>query len=295
MTKPTAIVLRILSILWCTVKTTLIMYAVIFSIAGTIALYLGYQFVMTPIRQVRALETANPKETVYMTRYRATLAPGDTLVQLFMPLDSISGFLRSAVLAAEDDGFYTHPGIDIEAMLAAAEYNRQANEIKRGASTITQQLAKNCFLTNEKSFERKGKELLYTLLLEKYLGKKRILELYLNYAQWGKTVFGCEAASRRYFKKSCKHLSRIEAARLAAVLAMPNKVSPLNTGSQFIGKRIAVIANNLYLHRLIDDSGFTDLTGNPPPNKDTVDTDGATLGNATKTSPASKGAAGATH
>jgi monofunctional glycosyltransferase len=276
MNKPLVILLRIFSIIWFIIKTALLTYAIAFSIAGTIGLVMAYQFVTTPIRQVKAFKNANPKETVYMTRYRATLGPADSLVQTFMPLDSISGFLRNAVLAAEDDGFFTHPGIDIEAMLAAMEYNRQANEIKLGASTITQQLAKNCFLTGEKNFERKGKELLYTILLEKYLGKKRILELYLNYAQWGKTVFGCEAASQRYFKKSCKHLSRMEAARLAAVLAMPNKVSPLNTNSQFIGKRIAVIASNLYLHRLIDDSGYTDLTGNPPPNKDTTDLAGAT-------------------
>ena len=105
-------------------------------------------------------------------------------------------------------------------------------------------------------------------MLEKYLGKRRILELYLNYAQWGKTLFGCEAASRHYFKKSCRNLSREESARLAAVLSMPLRASPLNAGSSFIGQRIAVIANNLYLHRLIDDSGYTRLTGASPPGKD---------------------------
>jgi monofunctional glycosyltransferase len=271
MNKAVSIILRVLRILWLIVKTILISYAIAFSIAGTIALYMAYQFVTTPIKQVKVFQSVNPKETVYMTKYRATLGPKDTLEQKCVPLDSISPYLRNAVLAAEDDGFFTHPGIDIEAILSAMEYNRQANEIKRGASTITQQLAKNLFLTGERSFERKGKELLYTLLLEKYLGKKRILELYLNYAQWGKTTFGCEAASQRYFKKSCKNLYPMEAARLAAVLAMPTKVSPLNANSIFIGNRIAVIANNLYLHRLIDDSGFTNLTGSPPPGADSAD------------------------
>ena len=261
-----------LKILLFTVKWLLLGYAIIFSIAGTIALYLGYQFVITPIRQVKYLQDNNPRESVYMTRYREATHGRDTLQQAFVPLDSISKFLRDAVLAAEDDGFYTHPGIDIEAILTAMKYNRERNSIKRGASTITQQLAKNMFLTGEKSFDRKYRELMYTLLMEKYLGKKRILELYLNYAQWGKAIFGCEAAARCYYKKSCKNLTRSEAARLAAVLAMPSKVSPLNENSTFIGRRMAVIANNLLLHHLIDDSGYTALTGNPPPFRDSGDT-----------------------
>ena len=269
MIKPPKLLLKILHYLWFAVKGLFLLYAVVFSIAGTIVLYLAFQFVMAPLRQVKTLKTVNPKETVYMARYRATLGPKDTLFQKFVPIDSISMYLQNAVLAAEDDGFYTHPGFNIDAMLSAIEYNKSHNGIKRGASTITQQLAKNLFLSNEKSFERKARELMYTLLLEKFLGKKRILELYLNYAQWGKTAFGCEAASQLYYKKSCKNLSRIEAARLAAVLAMPNKVSPLSTSSGFISQRIAVIASNLFLHHWIDDSGYTALTGNPPPSDST--------------------------
>ena len=260
--------LRIAYYCWVTVKTLFLVYAVVFSVAGTIGLFMGYRYVTAPLRRVQFLRDHNPTGTAYMTRYRATLGPGDTLAPIFIPIDSISPNLCNAVLAAEDDGFYTHPGFDIEAMLFALKYNRAARGIKRGASTISQQLAKNLFLTNEKTFERKYKELGYTLLLEKYLGKKRILELYMNYAQWGKTIFGCEAASRHYYKKSCRNLSREEATRLAAVLSMPNSASPLNAGSAFIGQRIAVIANNLYLHRQIDDSGYTRLTGAPPPGKD---------------------------
>lgn len=275
MEKPPNLIFKILHYFWLAVKGIFLLYAVAFSIAGSIALCMAFQFVMTPLRQVKALQTHNPGETVYMARYRKTLGPKDTLHQKFVPIDSITANLQNAVLAAEDDGFYLHPGFDIEAMLSAIEYNKSHNSIKRGASTITQQLAKNLFLSNEKSFERKAKELMYTLLLEKILGKKRILELYLNYAQWGKTIFGCEAAAQQYYKKSCKNLSRMEAARLAAVLAMPNKVSPLSTSSTFIGKRIAVIANNLYLHHWIDDSGYVGLTGNPPPGKDSTDSAGA--------------------
>jgi monofunctional glycosyltransferase len=261
---------RILSGIWFVIKGMCLLYAVVFSIAGTLAFVAVYQFLISPLRQVKALQYSNPKETAYMSRYRATLRLPDTLVQKFVPLDSISKELRQAVIAAEDDGFYTHPGIDIEAILAALETNRYQNEIKLGGSTITQQLAKNLFLTNDKSYQRKYRELVYALLLEKYLGKDRILELYLNYAQWGKTVFGCEAAARLYFRKPCGELTQNEAALLAAVLAKPKKVSPVNPNSSFIEQRVAVIASNLYLHHLIDDTGYTNLTGNPPPRKDSL-------------------------
>jgi monofunctional biosynthetic peptidoglycan transglycosylase len=261
---------RILSGIWTAFKALFLLYAVVFSIAGTIALAAAYHFIVTPVRQVKALQNSNPRETAYMARYRATMLSQDTLVQTFMPLDSISRELRQAVLASEDDGFYTHPGFDIQAIIAASECNRFQNGIKKGGSTITQQLAKNLFLTNDKNYERKFKEILYALLMEKYLGKKRILELYLNYAQWGKAVFGCEAASRLYFNKSCRTLPRKEAALLAAVLAKPQKANPANPNSTFIEQRVAVIAANLYFHHLIDDSGYTSLTGYPPPRKDSL-------------------------
>ena len=277
MKKAVSLPRRILSVIWLLIKGMFLLYAVVFSIAGTIALYAVFQFVVAPLHQVKELQNSNPIETAYMSRYRATLGRHDTLVQVFVPIDSISIGLQHAVLAAEDDGFYTHPGFDLEAIITAIEYNRVQNEIKMGASTITQQLAKNLFLTNDKNYERKYKELIYALLMDKYLGKKRILELYLNYAQWGKTVFGCETASRLYFKKSCRNLSPNEAALLAAVLAKPSRVSPVNPNSSFIEQRVAVIAANLYLHHLIDDSGYTNLTGNPPPGKDSLDTAAANL------------------
>ena len=105
--------------------------------------------------------------------------------------------------------------------------------------------------------------------MEHYLGKERILELYLNYAQWGKNIFGCEAASQHYFKKSASELNRNEAARLAAVLAMPSKLTPFHK-TNFMGKRLTVIANNLFMHKQIDEQGFLGLTGTLPPRKDTL-------------------------
>jgi monofunctional biosynthetic peptidoglycan transglycosylase len=273
--QPLKIVLLVLNIFWKTVKAIVLTYAVLFSIAGTIALIVAYKYVTTPIREVKWLKTHNPAETAFMISYRKELRDSslnDTLNHIFVPFDSISPNLKSAVLAAEDDGFYTHPGFDIEAILAAYEYNKVKGKVKRGASTITQQLAKNLFLDDSKNFERKFRELAYTVLMEKYLGKQRILELYLNYAQWGKNTFGCQAASKQFFKKSAIALNRIESARMAAVLAMPTRVSPANSHSTFITRRIAVIANNLYLHHAIDDSGFFNLTGFFP-EKDSSETD----------------------
>jgi monofunctional biosynthetic peptidoglycan transglycosylase len=260
---------------WLVIKALFLTYAVVFSVAGTCGIIYGYIVLTRPMRDVKFLIDHNPGESLYMREFRASLRAQhrpDRLKQRFVPLDSIAKTLQNSVIAAEDDGFYTHPGIDIEAILKAAEYNRDRNKIMRGASTITQQLAKNLFLDNEKKFTRKIQELGYTLLLEKYLSKERILELYLNYAQWGENIFGCEAASEEYFRKSCARLTLSEASRLAATLAMPSRVSPLNANSIFIQKRVEVIASNLYRRHLLDDSGYATVSGLPPP-KDSLPAD----------------------
>lgn len=270
---PVKLILTVLKVILILITAALLTYSVLFSIVGTFLIFKGYKIVSAPIHQVKLLKESNPIESVFMTRYRQQLLSeglSDSLLQEYISLDSISPHLKRAVLAAEDDGFYTHPGIDLDAIIQASEYNRAHGEFKRGASTLTQQVAKNLFLNSERSFERKFKELGYALLMEHYLGKDRILELYLNYAQWGKNIFGCEAASRYYFKKSSSQLNRSEAARLAAVLAMPSKLTPFHK-TNFMGKRLGVIANNLYLHKIIDDEGFFGLTGSLPPRKDTLE------------------------
>lgn len=259
---------KFLSIALKIIAGAFLTYAVVFSLVGTIAIVWVYCSIMAPIHQVEFLLDHNPKETAYMRQYKHDLnekGVPDSLYQVFVPLSSISKSLRYSVIAAEDDGFYTHPGFDIEAMLGAYEYNRSHNKIARGGSTITQQLAKNLFLTNEKSFMRKLKELGYTVLLEKYLDKDRILELYLNYAQWGDNIFGCEAASLRYYKKTCARLTLGEATRLAASLVSPERLTPLNENG-FLHKRIDVIANNLYKKHLVNDSDFIGAFGFKPSN-----------------------------
>lgn len=156
--------------------------------------------------------------------------------QQWVPYEQISSHLKRAVIASEDSRFTEHTGVEWEAIEKAWERNAQAMEAaadqaeaKRparavrilGGSTLTQQLAKNLFLSGERTLLRKGQELVLTQLLELMLSKERILELYLNHAEWGRGVFGAEAAARHYFKKSASALSAQEAARLAVMLPRP--------------------------------------------------------------------------
>lgn len=137
----------------------------------------------------------------------------------------ISPHLRRAVLASEDDRFYLHFGFDLKEIENAMERAREGGRL-RGASTITQQVAKNLFLWEGRSFIRKGLEAYLTIVLEICVTKERILDLYLNMAEWGDGVFGAEMAARTAFGKSARSLSPGEAARLAAVLPAPRRWSP---------------------------------------------------------------------
>ena len=140
--------------------------------------------------------------------------------------ESLSPNLRRAVLASEDQRFYLHHGIDFIEMRAALDRRRVGGKL-RGASTLTQQVAKNLFLWNGRSYIRKALELYLTLWLELLLSKERILDVYLNLAEWGDGVFGAEAAAYAHFGKSAAQLSREEAARLAAILPSPRRWSPM--------------------------------------------------------------------
>jgi len=137
----------------------------------------------------------------------------------------ISANLHRAVLAAEDDRFFLHEGFDFTELEKAVERRRRGGR-SRGASTITQQTAKNLFLWEGRSFIRKGVEAYLTLVLELCLSKERILDIYLNLAEWGDGLFGAEMAARTYFGKPARLLSRDEAARLAAILPAPRRWSP---------------------------------------------------------------------
>ncbi len=139
----------------------------------------------------------------------------------WLSLAELGEVLPAAVIAAEDASFYRHPGYDLEGMVAAAEENQKAGTIRKGGSTLTQQLAKNLFLDGERTYSRKLRELLYAVELERELGKGRILELYLNVVEWGMDLRGATAAARTYFLKSPKGLLPEEAAWMAAILREP--------------------------------------------------------------------------
>lgn len=222
-----------------------LLYAIAFSLAGTYAIYRAFDYGYKIYEGVDTLKYNQPEMSSYMRIYQDS-NPELQLKHIYTPLDSISPYLRKAVLASEDAGFYYHPGFDIRAITEALDANQMRGKNKFGGSTITQQLAKNMFLSSERSFERKGKELAYALLMEKKLGKDRILELYLNYAQWGKDIFGCEAACKEYYKKNCNKISVDQAISLAAVLASPEKHTPFMRNSNFMASRRSVIYQNMF-------------------------------------------------
>lgn len=172
----------------------------------------------------------NPISTALMDARQAQAnKQGHVIGRLWtwVPLSRISPHLRRAVVAAEDASFFTHEGFDWEGMKEAAKYNLEAGEFKHGGSTITQQLAKNLYLSSERSLFRKAREALITRSLEQHLTKNRILELYLNVAEWGQGVYGAEAAARHHFGKPSHDLTADEAAWLAAILPSPRRYDPL--------------------------------------------------------------------
>ncbi len=251
-----------------------LLYAIAFSLLGTYAIYRVADYGYSIYASVDSLRFNNPEKSRYMQALQDS-SPNIILKHKFTPLDSISPYLQRAVLASEDAGFYFHPGFDIRAIAEALAANQARGKTKFGGSTITQQLAKNLFLSVERSWNRKIKELAYALLMEKKLGKDRILELYLNYAQWGADIFGCEAACQTYYKKSCSKLNVSQAISMAAVLASPGKHHPLMKSSPFMAKRRAVIYQNMFPAR---DSVLVDslrALSDPPPTTDST----ATLSN----------------
>ncbi len=185
---------------------------------------------LVTLPNVSALKTTNPSTTALMEmRQVQAHERGETSGRQWqwVPLARISPHLRRAVVAAEDASFFTHEGFDWEGIKDAAIANLEAGELKRGGSTITQQLAKNLYLSSERSMFRKAREALITRLLEHHLSKERILELYLNVAEWGIGVYGAEAAARHHFQKSSHDLSAEEGAWLAAILPSPRRYDPI--------------------------------------------------------------------
>ena len=194
------------------------------SLAG----FAAFQFVYP---DVSGLKKVNPKKTAMMEFREADWKREGKkykVEQKWVPLRAVSPYLVKAVLIGEDDKFWKHEGFDYEAMQKAIEKDIKEKKFKLGGSTISQQLAKNLFLSPSKNPVRKLREAIITWRMEKALSKKRILELYLNVAEWGdKGIFGIEAAARHYYGKSASALGAEEAVRLAAVLPNPRKFNPV--------------------------------------------------------------------
>jgi monofunctional biosynthetic peptidoglycan transglycosylase len=192
----------------------LLIAAFVLTVAFPVGLTVVYRFVPPPITYLMVLR----------------MTQGHGLNKHWRPLSRISPALAQSVIAAEDARFCTHRGFEFEAMMKALKANERRPSRLRGGSTISQQTAKNVFLTPSRSYIRKGLEAYFTVLIEMLWGKRRILEVYLNVAEWGPGTYGAEAAARRYFKVPADELTRAQAARLAAVLPSPLRYRAVSPG-----------------------------------------------------------------
>jgi monofunctional biosynthetic peptidoglycan transglycosylase len=185
----------------------------------------------------------DPQSTAFMRaeldRLRAK-NPRATIDFRWVPYEAISDDLKRAVIASEDARFGQHRGVDWSAIEAAFEKNAERGRVAFGGSTITMQLAKNLFLSGERSYLRKAQEVLIAWMLEAVMSKRRILEIYLNVAEWGQGVFGAEAAARHHFRVSAAQLGPAQAARLAAMLPRP-RYYDRNPGSGALARRAETV------------------------------------------------------
>jgi monofunctional biosynthetic peptidoglycan transglycosylase len=229
----------------------------------------GYEAIMAV--RIGLLRSHNPSSTSLIdTRAKEALARGQEprREQTWVPLDKISSNLQRAVLAGEDTNFVTHHGFDYEAIQkaweqaqkdAAREATKEGEnddwipnlpEFRRGASTISQQLAKNLYLSSQRSFIRKGQEVILTVMLERFLTKRRILELYLNEIEWGDGIYGAEAAAQHYFRKPASALNSNEAAFLSAMIPNPRTVFNPQVNPRRVARRQRIILRGMPYVRL---------------------------------------------
>ena len=190
----------------------------------------------------------NPSSSAFMAAGLERIQedkPDAELRHKWVPYSNISIHLKRAIIAAEDAKFLNHEGFDIEGIQKAVEKNLRKGRLVAGGSTISQQLAKNLFLSADKSFVRKGQEVIITLMIETTWSKRRILEVYLNVIEWGDGIYGAEAASRRYFKKSAANLSPGQAASLAAMVPNPRWFEDHRASGKY-ARRVAMISARMY-------------------------------------------------
>jgi len=213
-------------------------------VAGALA-FGAVVYTYLTIPDVRPLAAANPKTTAFMElRARESERDGKAFRfdQRWVPYSRISPNLKRAVLAAEDGAFWQHEGIDVEQIRVAVQQALEKGIVPRGASTITQQLAKNLYLSPSRDPLRKLRELIITRRLEAALSKQRIFEIYLNVVEWGDGVWGAEAAARRYFGVPASALSRQQAALLAGALINPRRYNPGRPPRRLLRRQQIILA-----------------------------------------------------
>jgi monofunctional glycosyltransferase len=222
------------------------------------ALVGGALLIYMSLPDVGDLETNNPRSTALMLqRFREAKESQRHLVirHQWVPFDSIPKLLKDTVRVTEDAAFYQHQGLDLNELKAAIKKNWQKGGYVRGASTISQQLAKNLFLTTDKSIIRKIKELFITRRLEKRLSKTRIFDLYLNVIEFGPGIFGVQAAARHFFGKDVSQLNIEEMVRLTAVIPKPLKETPTRNSS-WIKWKAGWILDTLRRYKYIDSKEY---------------------------------------
>jgi len=208
-----------------------------------IVAYIAYAWLAFP--DVSELKNSWPKTTAFMElRKRELRAEGkdDTLIYEPVPYARISPYLRRAALVAEDNDFYEHKGVDVEALKEAIHRDWQHKKLMQGGSTITQQLAKNLYLNPSRNPVRKIEEYFIARSLENHLSKKRILELYLNVVEMGERVYGAEAAARTYFHTSASALTPSQAALLAGCLPNPRVMNPESPNKRLRARQRMILA-----------------------------------------------------
>ncbi len=210
-----------------------------------IALFLAFQLYF--FFQIAWWVHHNPSSTSFMRQQLSVLQeknPKAKLRHKWVPYKRISRNLKRAIIASEDANFTDHEGVDWDALLKAYEKNSRKGKIVAGGSTITQQLAKNLFLSGSRSYFRKGQEIIITYMLEFWMEKERIFELYLNLVEFGTGIFGAEAAARHYYGTSASSLSAGQAARLAAMLPKP-RYFDTHRNSGYLMHRTALILRRM--------------------------------------------------
>ena len=240
--------------MWSVIKK-IIMWMVIgvpaFLVGGTLLIYLG-------LPDVSDLMTNNPRTTALMLqRFREAKQSQKNLVirQQWVSFDKIPELFKNMIRVTEDAAFYQHQGVDFGELKAAIKKNWQKGKYARGASTITQQLAKNLYLSTDKSVIRKIKEYLIARRLEDQLGKKRIFDLYLNLVEFGPGIFGVQAAAQYFFNKNVNQLKLEEMVRLTAVIPKPLMETPTRNSS-WIKWKAGWILDTLRRYKYIDQNEY---------------------------------------